>query len=143
MKTGRIAFVFPGVVALCGTLVFAQQKPGIKMVPVERTSVVDARGMFISYCAACHGPEGKGNGPAAVALKQAPADLTRISARNGGKFPDTTVYRFIMGLDQVAAHGSRDMPIWGNVFRSLDPTSRTAAEQRGRNLTEYVKSLQP
>ena len=61
------------------------------------------------------------SGPAAKALTKAPADLTRISARNGGQFPEVRVKRYIEGADEIAAHGSRDMPIWGSLFRSMEP----------------------
>jgi mono/diheme cytochrome c family protein len=131
-----------GAVALLGAFVAAQQKPEIKMVPIQPTAVSDVRGMFTSYCAACHGPAGKGDGPAASALKKAPADLTTISARNGGKFPEVKVRRFIEGIDEVAAHGSRDMPVWGTLFRSLDITNQAAALMRVQLLTDYLKSIQ-
>jgi len=131
-----------GAVAVLGALVVAQQKPEIKMVPIQPIAVADVRGMFKSYCAACHGPAGKGDGPAAAALKKAPADLTTISARNGGKFPEVKVRRFIEGIDEVAAHGSRDMPVWGTLFRSLDATNQAAAQMRVQLLTDYLKSIQ-
>jgi mono/diheme cytochrome c family protein len=95
--------------------------------------------MFQSYCAACHGKTAKGDGPAAVALKKAPADLTKINARNGGKFPEVKVKRYIEGLDEVAAHGTRDMPMWGPLFRDL---SRDTAQIRVQALSDYLKSLQ-
>jgi hypothetical protein len=60
-------------------------------------------------------------------------------ARNGGKFPDVQVKRYIEGLDEVAAHGSRDMPMWGELFRSL---SRDTAQIRVQALSDYVKGLQ-
>src|SRR5579862_1274523 len=95
-------------------------KPTIKTVPVRPTQSLDAKTMFHEYCAVCHGDPGKGNGPAADALKKAPADLTQIARKNGGKFPDVRVMRVIDGDDILASHGSRAMPIWGNVFRSLE-----------------------
>ena len=131
-----------GAVAMFGAFVAAQQKPEIRMVPIQPTAVSDVRGMFTSYCAACHGPAGKGDGPAAAALKKAPADLTTISARNGGKFPEVKVRRFIEGIDEVPAHGSRDMPVWGTLFRSLDATNQAAAQMRVQLLTDYLKSMQ-
>lgn len=131
-----------GAVALFGALVAAQRKPEIKMVPIPPIAVADVRGMFTSYCAPCHGPAGKGDGPAAAALKKAPADLTMISARNGGTFPVVKVRRFIEGMDEVAAHGSRDMPVWGTLFRSLDVTNQAAAQMRVQLLTDYLKSIQ-
>jgi mono/diheme cytochrome c family protein len=115
------------------------QPPKIEKVPIKPTPASDAAKMFNSYCAACHGAEGKGNGPAASALTKKPADLTQISARNGGKFPDVRVARYIEGADQVQAHGSRDMPIWGDLFRSLD---RETAQLRVAALSDYIKSLQ-
>ena len=107
--------------------------------PMKRTSASNGKQMFESYCAACHGKDAKGTGPAASALKKTPADLTHISTRNGGTFPDVKVKRYIQGLDEVAAHGSRDMPMWGELFREMD---RQTAEIRVQALNDYLKSLQ-
>ena len=111
-----------------------------KVVPKD-VSPANGKAMFVEYCAACHGPEGKGNGPAASALKKAPADLTQLSSHNNGKFPDVRVSRYIEGMDTVDAHGSRDMPIWGDVFKSLNRDA-AASTMRVSNLTSYVKTLQ-
>lgn len=124
---------------LSATVARAQTPPKIEKVPIKPTTASDATKMFNSYCAVCHGPDGKGNGPAASALTKKPADLTQISARNGGKFPDVRVSRYIEGADQVAAHGTRDMPMWGDLFRSLD---RETAQLRVAALTDYIKTLQ-
>ena len=96
--------------------------------------------MFKAYCASCHGITGKGDGPAAKALKTAPADLTKISERNDGKFPDAKVRRYIEGLDEVAAHGSRDMPVWGDVLRGIGDRDQTTL--RIHALTAHVQSIQ-
>lgn len=117
----------------------AVAQPAIKQEAIKKVPVWDAPLMFNTYCAVCHGKEGKGNGPAAAALTKAPADLTRISARNGGKFPDVRVRRYIEGLDEVAAHGTRDMPMWGTLFKAL---SRDTAQLRVAALADYVKTLQ-
>jgi mono/diheme cytochrome c family protein len=98
--------------------------------------------MFKQYCAVCHGTEGKGDGPAASALKKRPADLTQLTRKNNGTFPELHVMNFIMGQDVVASHGSRDMPIWGDSFRSLSPNDQEIVRLRVNNLMEYVKSLQ-
>lgn len=123
-------------VTLCGAYQAVIQK-----VPPKSTNPSSGKAMFIEYCASCHGESGTGNGPAASALKKAPADLTQLSAHNGGKFPDAKVSRFIKGDDVVAAHGSRDMPVWGDVFRSMS-TDSSVVVQRVYNLTNYVKSIQ-
>ena len=117
----------------------AQAQTTIKKVPIKPTSVSDGKQMFDSYCAVCHGKDGKGNGPATKALTKAPTDLTKISARNGGAFPDVKVRRFIEGLDEVAAHGTRDMPMWGDLFRS---SNRDMDQLRIKVLSDYLKSMQ-
>ena len=135
-------FALLGVLAVSGVLTAAQQKPTIKQEVIPRTDVTDAKGMFNTYCATCHGLSGSGDGPAAVALKKAPADLTKITERSGGKFPDVKVSRYIQGLDEFPAHGSRDMPIWGDLFRSLDSNSQQAVAIRVNGLVAYLKGMQ-
>jgi mono/diheme cytochrome c family protein len=121
--------------------VAAQEKPKIVMQPPPYVDVNNPQAMFGEYCAACHGKGGRGDGPAAAALKTVPADLTRINARNGGKFPDTKVRRYIEGLDEIPAHGSRDMPVWGQVLRQL-PGGDAAVKMRVEALTKYIQSIQ-
>lgn len=131
--------VLVGVAVLTLCAAGAQAQPQIERKPIKPTPASNAAGMFDNYCAVCHGKEGKGNGPAAAALNKAPADLTRISARNGGTFPDVKVKRYIEGLDVVPAHGTRDMPMWGELFRALD---RDTAQIRIQALSDHLKSMQ-
>jgi mono/diheme cytochrome c family protein len=111
----------------------------VKKEAIKQTSAADAKQMFDSYCAVCHGKDGKGGGPAAKALTKVPADLTKLSARNSGAFPAIHVQRFIEGSDEVAAHGTRDMPMWGELFRALN---RDTAQIRVAALTDYIKAMQ-
>jgi mono/diheme cytochrome c family protein len=74
---------------------------------------------FQSSCASCHGTDGKGKGPVAAQLKVPPADLTMLARNNNGVFPTNAVYETIYGSKPVAAHGSRDMPIWGERFNPI------------------------
>ena len=127
------------VIALALSAATAAAQDKVRKGPIKPTPASDPTKMFNTYCAVCHGKDATGGGPAAGALTKAPADLTRISARNGGKFPDVRVKRYIEGADEVAAHGSRDMPMWGDLFRSLD---RDSAEIRVEALAGYLKSLQ-
>jgi mono/diheme cytochrome c family protein len=101
------------------------------------------RGLFEMYCATCHGMDAKGKGPAAPALKARPADLTTIARRNGGTFPKARIETVVTVGDPgaVPAHGSRAMPIWGPIFRAVDP-SDAAIRTRILNIVEYVESLQ-
>jgi mono/diheme cytochrome c family protein len=124
-----------------GGAVAAQDKPKIVNKPPPFVEGGDSPGMFREYCAPCHGLTGRGDGPAAKALKTVPADLTTLSARNGGKFPDARVRRYIEGLDEIPAHGSRDMPVWGKALRGL-PGGESGMRLRVEALTRHVESLQ-
>ena len=101
--------------------------------------------LFQLYCSSCHGGDGSGNGPVASALRTPPADLRRISARNGGAFPAAEVADYIDGRRDLAAHGTRQMPVWGRVlgekFRNRKaPESNVAAEIE--LLVEHLRSIQ-
>jgi mono/diheme cytochrome c family protein len=127
------------VLIVAGGILSAQQPPKIKYGTPEDISPANGSEMFRAYCAVCHGTGGLGNGPAASALRKRPADLTQLTRKNNGKFPVYRVANVIQGVDISAAHGSRDMPVWGTVFRSLRPDT---VKLRIDNLTNYVESLQ-
>ena len=118
MMTRHILMAAAALVFAAGTA-SAQQK--VEQAPMKRTPASDGASMFNAYCASCHGLDATGSGPAAKALTKAPADLTKITARNGGSFPETKIRRYIEGADEIAAHGSRDMPVWSTLFRSMEP----------------------
>jgi mono/diheme cytochrome c family protein len=101
--------------------------------------------LFIKYCAACHGPDGKGDGVLASLLKDKPKDLTQIAKNNGGTFPTQKVMRFIDGTTDVRAHGNPDMPVWGEVFKEqLVGSQAQQAEIRKIiiEITDYIGSIQ-
>jgi len=131
--------VIVGVAVFSLWAAVAHAQPQIKKEAIKPVAASDTGAMFQNYCSACHGKAGKGDGPAAAALTKAPADLTKINARNGGKYPEVRVKRYIEGLDELAAHGSRDMPMWGSLFRDLD---RNTAQIRVQALSDYLKGLQ-
>jgi mono/diheme cytochrome c family protein len=112
----------------------------IKSVPARDIQTLDGKAMFHEYCAVCHGDNGKGNGPAADALKKEPSDLTRVALNNGGTFPEIKVQRLITGEDEVAAHGNRAMPVWGNIFRSM--SNKEGETLRVNALMKYVEQMQ-
>jgi len=97
--------------------------------------------LFRAYCASCHGKDAKGHGPAAVALKPKVPDLTLLAKNSGGRFPEDRVRKTIMGDDALAAHGSREMPIWGPVFHQIEEDTDWG-HVRLANLTQYLKSIQ-
>jgi mono/diheme cytochrome c family protein len=119
----------------------AQNKP-VKKAPIQHTSPASGEEMYKSYCAACHGKDAKGTGPAAADLKQQPADLTTLAKRHDGKFPEdyvTSVLRF--GV-KAPAHGSSDMPTWGPLFSSVSGPDPAIVNMRITNLVHYIESLQ-
>jgi mono/diheme cytochrome c family protein len=133
---GAAGFV---IMSLAGAPADAAQT--VKRGTAPRIQSLEGVDTFKAYCAVCHGPSAKGDGPAAAALKKVPADLTTIAKRNGGKFSATDVEAVIKGQQVMAAHGSRDMPIWGPVFQSL-ATDDSFMKLRMSNLVDYIKSIQ-
>jgi mono/diheme cytochrome c family protein len=73
---------------------------------------------FMRSCAACHGETGRGDGLVAGLMSVKPADLTAIRKRHGGTYPASWVYRIIDGRNAMRAHGSEEMPIWGDRYRA-------------------------
>jgi len=72
---------------------------------------------YLNSCASCHGTTGKGDGPVVKSLIKPPTDLTRLSETNSGVFPFARVYDVIDGRFELATHGTRDMPVWGEVYK--------------------------
>jgi mono/diheme cytochrome c family protein len=130
MLGGLIAFVAMGGAVLAG----ADERPLI--------SSLQGSDLYKTYCASCHGEDAKGRGPMAAWLKVPPADLTRIAARNAGKFPLERVDRIISGEEALpSGHGTRMMPIWGPIFSQV-----TRDQDLGRvridNLARYLRDIQ-
>ena len=125
---------------LCG--MGAAQQPKVVNIPVGHTSASSGKEMYEAYCAACHGIDGRGHGPAAEALKSPPTDLTVLARRQAGKFPSIKIYRAITGEAGIAAHGSKEMPIWGPIFLSMSHQHESEVHLRVANLTDYIKSMQ-
>jgi mono/diheme cytochrome c family protein len=137
----RILILLLASAGVLGTLL-AQNNIVVKKVPLQPTSAASGEQMFGAYCAPCHGKDGKGNGPAAPAMKNAPTDLTSLATHNKGKFPNDRVFLAITSPRDFTAHGSGEMPVWGEVLRSLDRGDPEMAHLRVSNLTSYIKSIQ-
>ena len=97
--------------------------------------------LFRAYCASCHGLNGKGGGPAAAALNVKVPDLTVLAMNHGGEFPAPYVREMILGDAVVAAHGSREMPIWGPIFHQIE-VDVDRGNVRVDNLVKYLQSIQ-
>jgi mono/diheme cytochrome c family protein len=135
LLTGFVASGFLGVV-------LAQQSP--MTIPVTDTPATSGKQMYVSYCAPCHGVDGRGHGPAASALKVAPADLAVLSKNNQGQFPRYHLESVLKFGSEMPAHGSSAMPVWGPMLTRVDQNdnehSKTAI--RISNLTRYIETLQ-
>lgn len=113
----------------------------------EAEVVVAGKKEFRRSCVLCHGLSGHGESVMTTfnMLKVQPPDLKQLSKRNKGKFPFWRVYRIIDGREAILAHGTRDMPIWGDVFiRQEDTDTAAATRAMGRILTIvfYLQSIQ-
>ena len=140
--------VFGAALASIHTIAGAQENQ-IKKTQVKPTISVSGAQMFKEYCAVCHGPSGKGDGPVATALKVPPPDLTTLAQRHDGKFPDDYVSNVLKNGVQNPAHRSGEMPVWGPIFdtmnrwKALCPgMDETPVTLRITNLTNYLKSIQ-
>ncbi len=140
MKTTiKVWLIVVGMAAYSGAVFAQQQKIDL------------GKQEFESNCAACHGMNGKGDGPMADQLRSSPADLTQLAKKNGGVLPTARLYEVIEGAN-VPSHGTRTMPVWGKEFQienaefykeargNYDP----AAVVRGRilMLVEYLNRIQ-
>lgn len=105
---------------------------------------------FRDHCAACHGLTGLGDGPIGQLLKTPAPNLAMIAKRNGGKFPFQRIYEIIDGSSVLAAHGTRDMPLWGDRYsKDAKPVTpdqaaitQDIAQQRILSLVYYIGTLQ-
>jgi len=107
--------------------------------------ISEGRALYIQYCAACHGEKGDGHGPVAKSLKEAPGDLRRLGDRYGTPLPASQIARFIDGRDYVAAHGSREMPVWGERFEDIwtaKDSSQGNMHQRVMKIIAYLQTIQ-
>lgn len=93
------------------------------------------------YCQNCHGNLGKGDGRIAELIKVKVADLTQLSKKNGGTFPAERVQKAIDGREEVLAHGSREMPIWGQVFVD-NASNEEDTKVKIQQLVAYLESIQ-
>ena len=106
--------------------------------------IVKGRELFLQHCAACHGANADGHGPLADELSPRPADLRQLSKKYGNPLRENEIARFMDGRAQVAAHGPREMPVWGEeMWQSPEkagsprPVSDSVAD-----IVRYLQSIQ-
>jgi mono/diheme cytochrome c family protein len=129
--------------ALLGSLVSpntVQEKPLAKP-PVAPSDLPSGAELYKQYCAACHGEDLKGAGPFPPPYRK-PPDLTTLTRRHAGKFPDAYVAKVLRNGVMLPAHGPAEMPVWGTCFEATDQSDKTQVTLRIKRLTNYIKSVQ-
>jgi mono/diheme cytochrome c family protein len=130
------------VTSLCLAQDTTNQQPVVKQTPIKQTSAASGKEMFVQYCAPCHGADGRGNGPAASAMKSQPTDLTQLARKHDGKYPANSVASVLKFGGGPGAHGSAEMPVWGPLLQSLDKFHDTVVQQRISNIVSYIETIQ-
>lgn len=102
---------------------------------------------YVQYCASCHGMKGKGDGILAEAMRVAMPDLTQISTRRKGQFPEAEVAEIIDGRKYILSHGTSQMPVWGERLGQESHGNRESNREplihtRIATLVAYLKSIQ-
>ena len=124
--------------------VTAPEKPDSPRRPVEGMPV-SGETLFHRYCSSCHGTDATGKGPIARLLKHPPPDLRTFTRRRNGQFSSVELARFIDGRQEVPAHGSRVIPVWGKQFARIEVESTERESLVSGNLLElvlYIESIQ-
>jgi len=129
------------LLACSAMAVQAQTKGTVSQAPQSLIYSIKGPDLYRAYCASCHGLTGRGDGPAAPALKAKVPDLTLLARNNGGVFPSARVRKMISGDEVLASHGSREMPIWGPIFHQVEE-DRDFGAVRLENLLKYLESIQ-
>src|SRR5271167_2655862 len=141
MSIKKLILMFTALIVFSYTAATQDQtQKVIQHVPVKPTSAASGKEMYTTYCAVCHGTDGKGGGPAASALKIPPTDLTTLSKNNGGKYPALKVTSAIRNESDLPAHGSKEMPVWGSLFWNISHGHEGEVQQRVANLTQYIET---
>jgi mono/diheme cytochrome c family protein len=124
-----VMILMPGLVASAAAQEYKQSTTGGEV--------------YRTYCAVCHGPAARGDGPLSSSMLKKPANLTEIAKRNGGEFPSALVFRTIDGRQPVRGHGGKDMPVWGDAFsKSREAGDAERVKAVIQSLVDYLESIQ-
>jgi mono/diheme cytochrome c family protein len=117
-------------------LIAAQAEAQVAGVPIKGAEIYE------NYCAACHGNDGRGHGPASTAMRHTVPDLTRLQRQNKGVFPAEYVRKVVAGdIAGITAQGKREMPVFGPVFHAV-AWDRDLGEVKLDMIVSYVASIQ-
>ncbi len=96
---------------------------------------------WYEHCTVCHGADGRGGGPFVPLLREPPPDLTVLARANGGEFPTAAVRAAVDGRDMPLAHGTSDMPLWGQVLREAGECEERT-RSRVADVVAWLRTLQ-
>ena len=142
------SFVFAAAAAFAIATSFAADQPKAPssntkvVIAVDRVNPTDGKQMFVSYCAPCHGVDGRGAGPVASSLKEQPLDLTGLARMHNGRYPDSHVVSVLQFGSELPAHGNAQMPVWGPVLGKISNIHTQEKQLRIANLSRYLQSIQ-
>ena len=128
--------------AMAAGMSYADQPKPKVTIPINKTEATSGKQMYGSYCAPCHGVDGRGQGPVASALKTPPSDLTVLSRNNHGKFPDTHIVTILQNGIDIPSHGTAEMPVWGPILGKMNKSDTQGRLLRISNLSRHLQTLQ-
>ncbi len=132
----KLFSVILGTVLVASATVSAQEKS------FDGNLAAKGEKLFRTYCSACHGKNASGDGPLAKDLKATPANLTKLSEKNGGTFPYDMVVQTIGQGRSVRGHGTKDMPAWGDAFK-MTSSGPDEPKEMMKELANFLWSIQP
>ena len=138
-RCALITIIVVNLAAACASA--ADSVKATHSAPPLDAGIDSGRQRFERNCAICHGLDARGNGPFAELLNVKPPDLTLLSRAQGGDFPFSRIYRRIDGRDLPLAHGTRDMPVWGQHLKR-EGGDETFVRGRLFEIMLYLESLQ-
>jgi mono/diheme cytochrome c family protein len=108
----------------------------------EKAAANEGRALYLNHCASCHGTSARGDGPLSDVLRVPPPDLTQLAHNNGGVFVAARIERIVDGREVLKAHGSSEMPVWGDTFKRREGLDNRAIRVRIEAIVGYLKSIQ-
>lgn len=135
--------IIAAIAVLLATNAVAANQPKDKVsIQVGKVSANNGKQMYTSYCAPCHGVDGKGHGPTASALRVQPTDLTILAKNNHGKYPDAHIMTVLQFGSELPSHGSQEMPVWGPILSNMNRYNPQDKQLRMSNLSRYLETIQ-
>ncbi len=138
----RNTFVLALSAAFAISLSYATEPDSPSSAPINRPAPIDGKQMFATYCTSCHGSDGKGYGPVTVSRGVAPVDLTVLSRKNHGTFPEAHVVHVLKFGADVPSHTSVEMPVWGPVLGKINQKDPREGQLRINSLSSYLETIQ-